>query len=270
MWAVVRLATKADLREESQVASNRKIALIAGVLFLITFVAAIAGALLYAPVLHPAKYIVGAGADTRVRLGAFCELILIIANVGTAVVLFPILKRQNEGLALGYVAARLVECTFIAIGIVSLLAVVTLRQKAAGADAGSLVTAGKSLVAVRNWTFVLGPGFVVGVGNGLILGYLMYRSRLVPRRMAMLGLVGGPLVCVSGLAVVFDVIGRGSAAQGIATIPEFLWELSLGIYLTVNGFKPSPITTDEIGVAVLDQNSQPATTRPPKPAVAVR
>jgi Domain of unknown function (DUF4386) len=219
----------------------RKVALIAGLLFLITFVAAIAGVILYAPVLHPAKYIVGAGADTRVRLGAVCELILIIANVGTAVVLFPILKRQNEGLALGYVAARLVECTFIAIGIVSLLAVVTLRQKAAGADAGSLVTVGKSLVAVRNWTFVLGPGFVVGVGNGLILGYLMYRSGLVPRGMAMLGLVGGTLVCASGLAVVFGVIGRGSAAQAIATIPEFLWELSLGIYLTVKGFKPSPL-----------------------------
>jgi len=164
--------------------STRKTALIADLLFLATFVAAIAGALLYAPVLHPADYIVGAGTDTRVRLGAFCELILIIANVGTAVVLFPILKRQNESLALGYVAARLLECTFIAIGIVSLLAVVTLRPKAAGADAGSLVRAGKSLVAVRNWTFVLGPGFVVGVGNGLILGYLMYRSRLVPRRRA--------------------------------------------------------------------------------------
>jgi hypothetical protein len=170
--------------------------------------------ILYAPVLHPAKYIVGAGADTRVRLGAFCELILIIANVGTAVVLFPILKRHNEGLALGFVTARVLESAFIAIGIVSLLAVVTLRQKAGGADPGSLVTVGKSLVAVRNWTFVLGPGFVVGVGNGLILGYLMYRSGLVPRGMAMLGLVGGPLICASGIAVVFDVIGRGSAAQG--------------------------------------------------------
>jgi Domain of unknown function (DUF4386) len=219
----------------------RKIALIVGVLFLITFVASIAGVLLYAPVLHPATYIVGAGGDTRVRLGAVCELILIIANIGTAVVLFPILKRQDEILALGYVTARLAECTYIAIGIVSLLSVVTLGHKAAGADAGSLVTTGKSLVAIRNWTFVLGPGFVVGVGNGLILGYLMYQSRLVPRGMAMLGLVGGPLVCLSGIAVVMDIIGRGSAAQSIATIPEFLWELSLGIYLTVKGFKPSPI-----------------------------
>jgi hypothetical protein len=169
------------------------------------------------------------------------EVLLIIANIGTAVVLFPILKRQNETLALGYVTARLAESTFIAIGIVSLLAVVTLRQKAVGADAGSLVTDAKSLVAVRDWTFVLGPGFVVGVGNGLILGYLMYQSGLVPRGMAMLGLVGGPLICVSGIAVVLDVIEKGSVPQGIATVPEFLWELSLGIYLIAKGFKASPI-----------------------------
>jgi hypothetical protein len=224
--------------------AHQRIARIAGVLFIVTFIVSIAAVILYAPVLHPAKYIVGTGADTRVRLGAFFELILIVANVGTAVVLFPILKRLNEGLALGFVTARVLESAFIAIGIVSLLSVVTLRGNAAGADPGSLVAAGKSLVALRNWTFVLGPGFVVGIGNGLILGYLMYRSGLVPRGMAMLGLVGGPLICVSGIAVVFDVIGRGSVAQGIATVPEFLWELSLGIYLTVKGFRPSPVLDD--------------------------
>lgn len=221
--------------------SARKVARVVGVLFLITFVASIGALILYAPVLHPVRYIGGADADTRVRLGAVFELILIIANVGTAILLFPILKRQHEGLALGFVTARLVESTFIAIGIVSLLAVVTLRHNAGGAAPGSLVTTAKSLVTIRNWTFVLGPGFVVGVGNGLILGYLMYRSRLVPRGMAMLGLVGGPLICLSGIAVVLDVIGKGSAAQSIATVPEFLWELSLGIYLLAKGFKASPI-----------------------------
>jgi hypothetical protein len=249
------------------VLSTRKIALIAGVLFLITFVVSIAAVVLYAPVLHPAKYIVGAGADTRVRFGAVCELILIFANIGSAVVLFPILKRQNEGLALGYVTARIAESTFIAIGIVSLLAVVSLGHHPAAAADGSLVTTGRALVAIRNWTFVLGPGFVVGVGNGLILGYLMYKSRLVPRGMAMLGLVGGPLICLSGIAVVMDIIGRGSAAQAIATVPEFLWELSLGIYLTVKGFKPSPITTDETLVAVLDETSQRVIARPPEVAI---
>ena len=178
-------------------------------------------------------------------LGAFLELLLIIANVGTAVVLFPILKRQSELLALGYVTARVVECIFIGVGILCVLAVVTLRQDLAGAgsDAATLEPIGQSLVAIKDWTFLLGPGFIVGVGNGLILGYLMYRSGLVPRRMAMLGLVGGPLICVSGVAVLFGAIELGSVAQGIATIPEFLWELSLGLYLIVKGFRPSPILT---------------------------
>jgi hypothetical protein len=189
------------------------------------------------------RYIVGAGADNRVLTGAFLELILIIANIGTAVVLYPVVKRVNEILALGYVTARVIECVFIAVGILSLLTVVTLRQEAAaGADATSLVTAGATLVALHDWTFRLGPGFFVGVGNGLILGYLMYRSALVPRAMALLGLIGGPLIIASGIGVLFGVIEAGSVWQLIATIPEFLWELFvLGIWLIVKGFNPSAI-----------------------------
>src|SRR5437588_1730127 len=221
----------------------RRTAFLAGLLFIITFVTSIPAVLLYRAVVNHANYIVGPGADTRIALGAFLEMILIVANVGTAVVLFPILRRQNEDLALGYVGARLMESAFIAIGIVSLLAVVTLRKDIGGpGGAGSLVPVARSLVAVRNWTFVLGPGWIVGVGNGLLLGYLMFRSGLVPRAMAMLGLIGGPLIIASGTAVLFGAIDRGSKAQGIATIPEFLWELSLGIYLLVKGFKLSPIT----------------------------
>ena len=166
-------------------------------------------------------------------------MIVIVANIGTAVVLFPILKRQNESLALGYVTARVVESVFIGVGILSLMAVVTLRQDVGAAGGDSLVIAGRSLVAIHDWTFLLGPGWVVGVGNGLILGYLMYRSGLVPRRMTWLGLIGGPLIILSGTLVLFDVIEPGSSAQAIATIPEFFWELSLGIYLIVKGFRPS-------------------------------
>ena len=219
--------------------STRSLARIAGLLFIGTFVTAIAGDLLYNPVLDDRNYIVGSGDDNRIFLGAFFELLLIIANIGTALALFPILKRQNEPLALGYVAARIVECVFIAVGILSVLAIVTLRQDAATGDSDTLVLVGQSLVAIKDWTFVLGPGFVVGIGNGLILGYLMYRSALVPRPMAVLGLVGGPLVCASGVAVMFGVFDQGSAGQGIATIPEILWEASLGVYLTVKGFKTS-------------------------------
>ncbi len=221
----------------------RRTASLAGWLFIVTFVASIpAYFILYAPLLDHPNYIVGAGADNRIAFGALLEMIVIVANIGTAVVLFPILKRQNESLALGYVTARVVESVFIGVGILSLMAVVTLRQDVGAAGGDSLVIVGRSLVAIHDWTFLLGPGWVVGVGNGLILGYLMYRSELVPRRMTWLGLIGGPLIILSGTLVLFDVIEPGSSAQAIATIPEFFWELSLGIYLIVKGFRPSPIT----------------------------
>jgi Domain of unknown function (DUF4386) len=228
------------LEDQSATGDPQKIARLTGVLFIVTFVTSIPALLLYDPALNDAKYIIGGGADVRVSFGAVLELLLIVANIGTAVVLYPIVKRQSKILALGFVTARVIESAFILIGIVSVLAIITLRRSATDADA-TLIPIGKALVAIHDWTFVLGPGFVVGIGNGLILGYLMYRSGLVPRRMAMFGLVGGPLVCLSGIAVVMNVLEKGGAGQFIATIPEIIWELSLGIYLTVKGFKPAPI-----------------------------
>ena len=219
--------------------SMRKTALAVGVLFILTFITSIGGVIAYGPVLSDPNYITSAGADTRVFLGAFLELFLIVTNIGCAVVLFPLLKRQGEGLALGYVAARIMECTFILIGLLSLLAIVTLRQTATAADAGSVLTIGKMLLAVHNWTFLLGPGFADGIGTGLILGYLMYRSGPVSRRMALFGVVGGPLLAASGIAVLMGVIPQGSPVQNILTIPEIVWELFLGLWLTFKGFKTS-------------------------------
>ena len=208
-----------------------------GVLYLITFITSIAAAALYQPLLDdPVGYIAGAGQDNQIFLGALLELLLIIANLGTAVVIFPIVRRQSEELALGYVAARVFECTFILVGILSVLAIVTLRQEVAGAAEG---TVAYTLAAIKDWTFLLGPGWVVGWGNGLILGYLMYRSGLVPRWMAWLGLIGGPLIIISGTLVLFGVDHPSGPLQGLATIPEFLWELSLGVYCTFKGFRPS-------------------------------
>ena len=234
--------------------TERKTALIVGVLFFLTFVTSIAAAFAYGPVLTDAHYVTGTGSDTCVLVGAFLELLLIISNIGCAVVLFPLLKRQNEAVALGYVAARLVECTFILVGILSVLAVVTLRQGAAGADPGSLVTVGKSLIAIKNWTFLLGPGFMDGIGTGLMLGWLLYRSGLVSRRVALLGVIGGPLLAASGIAILLGMFRAGSAWQNVATIPEFVWEAYLAIWLTFKGFRASAFgageTADVHAVAV--------------------
>jgi hypothetical protein len=211
-----------------------------GVLYLITFVTSIPALLLYQPVLDdPVGYIAGAGHDKRILFGAFLELLLIISNIGTAVVIVPIMKRFNEELAIGYVTARIFECTFILAGILAVLGIITLRNQAAGAAEG---TVAYTLAAIKDWTFLLGPGWVVGWGNGLILGYLMYRTGLVPRRAAWLGFVGGTLIIVSGTLIMLGgnhPSGTLHGLQGVATIPEAAWELFLGVYCTLKGFRPS-------------------------------
>ena len=210
-------------------------------LFLITFVTSIAALALFQSVLDdPVGYIAGGGDDNQIYLGAFLELLLIIANVGTAVVLYPIARRQNEILAIGYVAARVIECVFLAAGIIFVLGVVSLRQDSP--DAADLAV---SLAALKDWTFLFGPGFIVPFGNGLILGYLKNKSGLVPRRMAWLGLIGGPLLLIGNIGVLFDWWEPTSAA-GLLVAPEFLWELSLGIYAAVWGFRASsPILRED-------------------------
>src|SRR5262245_23671730 len=188
----------------------RKLATITGLLWIATFVTSIPAVLLYDPLLNDKDFILGAGGgDTRIFIGATLELLLIVANIGTAVVPFALFRRYNERLAVGYVTARLVECGLIAVGIVSVLASMTLRQDPGGTSDATLVALGQSLVAVHDATFLLGPGFVVGVGNGLILGWFMYTTGLVPRRVALFGLVGGPLVCLSGIAVMFGAFDAG-------------------------------------------------------------
>jgi hypothetical protein len=224
--------------------AQQRRARIFGVLFALTFVTSIAGLILYDPVLNDADYIVGTGADTRVELGALCEIFLAITNIGTAVVLWPIVRRQSETLALGYVASRIVESTVIVVGLISLLSVVTLREDfaGAGANAGSLTTAGKSLVAVHDSTFLLGPGFCVGV-NGLLLGYLFYRSGLVPSWIAIFGLIGGPLIFASAIAVLLGAYEQ-DGAHFFFSIPEIIFEAAITIYTIVKGFRPSPILDD--------------------------
>ena len=221
---------------------TRRISVTFGMLYVLTFITSIPALYLFQPVLDdPVGYVTGAGDTNRIVLGAVLELILILANIGTAVVIYPLLKRENEGLALGYVAARIMESTFILVGILSVLAVVTLQQDATAADQRMFGSIAYTLAAIKDWTFLLGPGFVVGIGNGLLLGYLMYRSGLVPRRMAWLGLIGGPLIILSGVAVMFGVGQPGGALQGIATLPEILWELCLCIYPIVWGFRAAPL-----------------------------
>jgi hypothetical protein len=219
----------------------RRTSLAAGILYLITFVS-IPTLFLYNPVRDNADFVLGVGSDTAVLWGALSEVVVALAGVGTAVVLFRVARRQSETAALGFVASRILEAAGILVGVVSLLSLVSLRDVAgtASADPASLVTTGHSLLATYDNAFLLSQS-LMPVFNALCLGYVMYRSGLVPRILPIMGLVGAPLLLTSDILIFLGVIDRVSPFAAVAFIPIAVWELSLGIYLTVKGFKPSAV-----------------------------
>jgi hypothetical protein len=219
--------------------SERRTAVVAGVFFVVAAFPAMAALALYQPLLRDAAYVLGAGADTRVLVGAFLEIVVAVSVIGTAVALHPVLQRRSPALALGYVCGRLLEAVFIVVGVLGVLSVVTLRQAfagGAGTDRGALVAVARALVAVHDWTFLLGPGLVIG-GNTAMLAWVVYRARLVPRAIAGIGLVSAPVVAASGLAVLFGAYDQVSTVSALAAVPVFIWEMSLAGYLIVKGFR---------------------------------
>jgi hypothetical protein len=236
-------ATKAAKRIPMD--SMRKTALVAGIFYLITFIS-IPTLALYGPVRNHRDWILGSSGHTGLLVGGVLEVIVAIAGIGTAVTLYPVVKRQQEGVALGFVAARVLEACMIFTGVVSLLSLVTIRQDlggVGGADAASLVTTGASHVAVYNWAFLLGQSLMPAI-NALLLGSLLYRSRLVPRILPVVGLIGAPLLIAAVFATLFGGIEQVSAISALAALPVAAWELSLGVWLVVKGFRPSPITAE--------------------------
>ncbi|MFI6843765.1 DUF4386 domain-containing protein [Kitasatospora sp. NPDC050467] len=235
---------------------SRRLATAAGVCYLVTHVASIGGLALYGPVLGNPDFVVGPGPDGRVLLGALFEVVLALAVVGTAIALFPVVRRYGEGAAFGYLGLRTLEAAVIAVGIVSLLAMVTLRQnQGAGTDPAAARTVGRALLAVHDWTFLLGPNFVLGA-NTVLVAHLLYRSGLVPRFIAVLGLVGGPLIFASAIAVLLGLYGQLSAWGKLAAVPVFAWELALAFRLIFRGFRtpaaagPLPVGGDPVPVPV--------------------
>ena len=220
----------------------RRRSLAAGLLYLLTFVS-IPSLALYGPVRDDADFVLGAGSDTGVLLAGFTEVVVALAGIGTAVVLFPVAKRQSETAALGFVTSRVVEGSLILVGVASLLSLVTLRDDVAGtaaADTASLVTAGHTQLAMYDWTFLLSQSLAPAF-NALCLGYVMYRSGLVPRILPTLGLIGAPLLLASDVAIFFGVYDRAAPVALLAAAPVAVWELSLGVYLTVRGFRPAAV-----------------------------
>jgi hypothetical protein len=235
---------RADQGLFAPTAAEQRTARIMGAWFLGTFIA-IPAFFFYDPILNHADYVAGSGDDTRVAVGALLEILLAIAGIATAVVIFPIVKRVNESVALGYIASRTVESILILVGVVSLMAVVGLRQDLADTanNSGAPTDVARGLLAVHDQTAILGPQFCAGLGNGILLGYLMWRSRLLPRPMVMVGLIGGPLALLAGIGVLLGAWDSTSGLPVALTAPEAIWEFSLSVWLLARGFRPSPILT---------------------------
>ena len=219
-------------RPRNTQATARKTALAAGVLYLLTFVS-IPTAVLYAPV-RDLNYVVGPGPDTAVITGGILEIIVALACIGTAVALYPVVKRQNESFALGFVGARILEAGTIFAGVVSLMTIVTLRKAGIGAEA--LVT-GRALLAMYDW-FHLGQNLMPAV-NAVLLGSLLYQSRLVPRVLPVLGFIGAPLLALNTIILMFGITGPLLSLTTLAVIPIAVWEFSLGVWLVAKGFNPA-------------------------------
>ena len=240
---------------------TRKVALAGGIAYLVTFAASIPQLKLFADVIaDPTAYISGPGSNAAVQWGAVLEVLTAASGVATAVVLYPVTRRVSRTAAIGFVTSRVVEAALILVGVVSILSVLTLQQHfagATGAQAQSLGVTGESLVAMRQWTFLLGPGVMAGV-NDLLLGYILYRSGLVGRVIPIIGLVGAPLILVSDTVVILGGWTQISTPALLCTLPVAVFEFSVGVYLTVKGFRPA-------AVAALDR--RPVPTRDAVPAV---
>ena len=235
----------------------RRTGRIFGWLFIGTFVTSIPARLLFIHGVGASwsdmRFVPGDTSHAALKWGAVLEFGLIVTQIGTAVVIYPLVRRQSETVSLGYVTARVMESVFAAIGIISIISVLNVADAlrgASGVEATALAVQGNSLAHSYDWAFLWGPGLVAGIGNGIMLGYLMYRSALVPPRMALLGLIGGSLIIFSFVMMLIGVYKNGEGPSGLFTLPEAAWELYLGIYCAWKGFRPeSPIATPEIAIA---------------------
>jgi len=244
--------------------SFRKTALVGGILYLVTFIGSIPAALLVLPATDPG-YVASTGADQQVTLGLVLELVNVFALIGCGIAFFSVIRREHEDLAVGYLATRTFEGVTITIGVLSLLALVTLRQGgAASGEATSLVPVGSALVAVRQWAMMIGPN-MAGF-NALMLGTALYRARLVPRALPALGIIGAPILITFVVGTILGLTGPGTLFHGIAVAPFFIWELVLGLWLTFKGFNEN----SRIGLAERARLAEQSAAVPSQSAVAAK
>jgi hypothetical protein len=227
--------------------TTRKLTMAAGVLYLVTFAASIPTLGLKAPLVDHADWILGHGSDKGVILACLMDFVCAVAGIGTAVALYSVVRRFSPTSAIGFITSRTLEAAILVVGAISLLSIVTLRGNAVGADPATLMTTSRSLIAQHHWAFLFGPGLMPAI-NAMFLATVMYRFRLVPRAIPLIGLVGAPLLVISSLTTMFGGFAQNSSAALLFALPIAAWEFSLGVYLTVKGVK-HPVIAAEAPVA---------------------
>ncbi|MBT2738930.1 DUF4386 domain-containing protein [Bacillus sp. ISL-7] len=224
--------------------SNKKAAKIVGILFILAAVTAVIGLNLYNPILKDSDYLIkGSEHTNQVIMGAIMELILVISAVGTATTMFPFLRKYNETIALWHVCFRFLEAVIIMVGVISVLSLLTLSREYATAsvpDIASYQASGILLKAVHDWTFLLGPNFMLGI-NTMMYSYIFFKSKLVPRFIPILGMTGAALVFVAALLEMFGIIQQVSVWGAILSLPVAANEMILAVWLIVKGFNESAL-----------------------------
>ena len=233
----------------------RKTALAAGILYLVTFISSIPAALLLGDTLSNPAYVLGAGADGQIRLAAIFDIINGLTAIGTAIALYSVVRRQHEGLAIGFVASRTLEAAILFIGTVSVLSIADLRETGAAVEPASLQAVGLSLTTIYHWAFALGTG--IPALNAVFLGWLMYRSQLVPRAIPVLGLIGAATFTSFIIGHILGVTEGGTPWHGIGVAPIFFWELSIGLWMTFKGFrKDAPLMVEAAAETARSEGSE--------------
>jgi Domain of unknown function (DUF4386) len=225
----------------SPMSADRRAALAAGLFYIATFLFSIPALAFYGDAIDDPNWVLGVGNDSGVLWGGLFEVLTGLTGIGTAVAVYPIIKRYGPGRAVGFIGTRVLEAAIITAGVLAILAVYTMRQDLAGTDPTALTTTASALVAVRNWSFLFGPG-VMAVCNALCFASVLRQSRLVPRWIPTLGLIGAPVLFISTMVTYFGGWEQISIGAMLMVLPIATWELSVGIYMTFKGFRTPQVS----------------------------
>ncbi len=229
--------------------NDRKNAILTGIFFIAASTTAIIGLVLYNPLLVSSNYLTeGAANSFQIILGAVFELILVASNIGTAIMLFPYLRKYNIHLGLGYLCFRFLESVTILIGLISVLALLTLSISFTGnpaADINLFSSVGISLKAIHDWTFIVGPHFLLGI-NTFIYSYTFFKSGLVPKKLSTIGITGAILIIITALLKMFGVTEGFSALTVVLALPVALYEMILAGWLITKGFNMKEASDEQL------------------------